>query len=199
MAKISEELSAQRSPRKGDRLLRISGGRNRAITFSDHPLQRHADIWDGYMRAGSALIRVCGSEPSECHTLIYPILFSYRHALEIAMKWIVSRYGRFAGIPEPAPEHNLWQLWGSCKRVITQISGENEDGVIDAVGSIIKEFHDVDGSALAFRYSKHRDGVCIRLPNGSVDLANLAGTMEQMARFLDGTDALLDELTSNAY
>jgi len=67
----------------------------------------HAQVlheWGGEVRyetvarpsvvAGEVLIDQCHRDPFDAHMLIYPILFCYRHALEISLKWIVQQYGR---------------------------------------------------------------------------------------------------------
>jgi hypothetical protein len=114
----------------------------------------------------------------------------------MAMKWIVSRYGGYIGVPRPQTDHNLWQLWQSCKAVIIGIGGE--DGAIPIVEQAIKDFHDLDGSALAFRYSVDKNGALIPLPDAPIDLANLRDVMVGLGHFFDGADAQLDNYVSNA-
>jgi hypothetical protein len=99
-------------PAKGDRLLRAENNWRKAITFDEHEIARHAHIWGGYIRAGAALIDQCeGTDnPLDRHELVYPILFCYRHGLELAMKWIIGRYGRFAGISRDEPQHQHHDL-----------------------------------------------------------------------------------------
>lgn len=99
-------------PKKGDRLLRAETDWRRAVTFEEHQVARHAHIWNGYMKAGATLIEQCQSSGDRVdrHELVYPILFCYRHGLELAIKWIIDRYGRYASIPrEDYAYHNLWQ------------------------------------------------------------------------------------------
>lgn len=80
--------------------------------------------------------------------MIYPILFVYRHAIELAIKWILTMYGGYG--PNDIAHHDLWQLWKLCREVI-DAAGDG-DGTIDTVEQIVKEMHDLDKSALAFRY-----------------------------------------------
>jgi len=190
--------SDYRWPRKGDRLLRDSDDWDKAINFSDQALSRHAQIWSGYMHAGDALIGVCDRTPSERNELIYPILFSYRHGLEMAMKWIISRYGRSAGVSEPELDHNLWHLWQSCKAVLEHCCPDPE-GANAIVESVVKEFHDLHRAGLSFRYSVNEHGALYPLPDGLLDLANVRDVMKGVAHFFDGTDAMLGELASYSF
>ena len=75
-------------PSKADRLLRPEGDWTKMVSFEHHDIARHVHIWDGYIRAGAALIEQCECSDSRLdrHELVYPILFCYRHGLELAMK-----------------------------------------------------------------------------------------------------------------
>lgn len=145
------------------------------------------------MLAGRSLIEACKGEPGYRPQLIYPILFCYRHGLEMAMKWIISRYGRYVGVLEAETNHDLWQLWKSCKEVIIGMSGEYK--TVTIVEKRIQEFHDLDKWALAFRYPVNKNGALIPLPD-AIDLDNLRDVMLGIDHFFVGADAELDDLRS---
>jgi hypothetical protein len=134
MPKLSLDLKFA-WPGEGDRLLAESDDWEKAAAFSRDPSSRAAHIWSGYMRAGGALIDACERDPSDRHHLIYPIMFCYRHGLEVAMKWIVGRYGPSAGVPKP--NHNLWDLWLCCKKIIIEIAGDSESKSLANVETVI--------------------------------------------------------------
>ena len=143
------------------------------------------------MSAGEALIDACQEDPRDRHFLIYPILFNYRHGIELAMKWIIMMYGRYASVSVGEIEHhNLWQLWKLCKKIVIEIGGEDE--AIPVVEQIIKDFHDLDKSALAFRYSQDKNGVLIALPDRMIDMENIRDVMEAISHFFEGADGQLD-------
>src|SRR5271170_7913980 len=85
-------------PKKGDRLLPSTDDLKTAATFTPDQLARDAFIWDGYMTAGAAMIDEAERRPHQRYTLVYPILFNYRHGLEIAMKWTIDMYGGLANV-----------------------------------------------------------------------------------------------------
>ncbi|MFZ0245591.1 MAG: hypothetical protein WAL68_07940 [Candidatus Binatus sp.] len=194
MAKISESVEI-RWPRADDRLLRKAVDWSSAITFSNYSAERHALILNGYFQAGHALVDHCQRNTYERQVMIYPILFCYRHALEMAMKWIVSSYGRPFGV-SPEPDHDLWQLWESCKAIFTQIDDEGAAVSTSTVERLVKEFHDLDIRAQAFRYSVTRKGDLLRLPDIAVDLINLRDVMQGLENFFSGADGYLDHLCS---
>ena len=129
------------------------------------------------MRAGAALIDECEREPVDRHFLVYPILFNYRHSLELAIKWIIDRYGRYARVwlGEDERDHDLWALWQLCKTVIDKVGSAGDDEALNAVERIVKDFHDLDKSSMAFRYPTTKKGKTIKLPDISIDLENMQG------------------------
>ncbi len=147
------------------------------------------------MTAGATLIDACEENAYERHFLIYPILFNYRHGIELAMKWIIAMYGRYSNVKiDDIEHHNLWQLWKLCKQILIEVGSEDE--AIPFVEQVIKDFHDLDKSALAFRYSRNKKGVLIALPDGMIDLENIRDVMEAISGFFDGADGLLDANSS---
>ncbi len=125
--------------------------------------------------------------------MIYPILFCYRHALEMNMQWIIGTYGHRYGVSLPTKkDHTLDSLWECCKTIFTD--PDNESAVVGAstVEKLIKEFHHLDTRAEAFRYPVKKDGTLIRLPNVAIDLTNLRDVMESLKNFFSGADGHLD-------
>ena len=82
--RFMDDALNSRWPTKGDQLLKVSSDRDEG--FPQDGVSRHVLLWDGYMAAGNALDDACRKDPLERHDLIYPILFCYRHGVELAMK-----------------------------------------------------------------------------------------------------------------
>jgi hypothetical protein len=195
MAKISESLEML-WPCPDDRLVRKAADWSNAVTFPDDAPQRHALIMSGYFRAAHTLVDQCSTNMYERQIMIYPILFCYRHALEMAMKWIVANYGHRFGVSLPELDHNLWQLWRACRAIFDQI--DNEDAAVgtSTVEKLLKEFHDLDTRAEAFRYPMKKDGTLIPLPSIAIDPINLRQVMQGLENFFSGADGYLDHLCS---
>ena len=188
---ILDEAQNCRWPKKGDRLFRKCQDWKRGGEFSNDATSRHVHIWDGNMRAGAILISACGEDSYECHSLIYPILFNYRHAIELAMKWIIKMYGHYSTAQiNDFEHHNLWKLWCLCKQIIVEVGSEDE--AIPIVEQVIKDFHDLDSSGQTFRYSSSKAGTLVALPEDPIDLPHIRDVMEGVAHFFDGVDGQLD-------
>ena len=92
--------------------------------------------------------------------------------------------------PHERKHHDLWQLWKLCKQIVIEVGGEDES--IPVVEQVIKDFHVLDKSALAFRYSRDKNGFLIALPDRTIDLENIRDVMEAVSGFFEGADGLLD-------
>lgn len=188
---LIDKLSKYRWPKKGDRLMHESQDWNQGVDFSGDAISRHVFIWDGYMKAGELLIEACEEHSHKRHSLIYPILFNYRHGIEVAIKWVIVQYGKYSDVKTGNIEHhNLWELWQTCKQIIIEVGSEGEE--ISHVEQVIKDFHDLDISAMAFRYPNNKNGDLFTLPDGIVELQNIREVMEGIAHFFDGVDGQLD-------
>jgi hypothetical protein len=197
MDKTSEWTDDYRSPNKGDRLLRRSDDWDRGVEFAKEPISRHVHLWDGYMTAAARLVELCSQ--GRCHYdrnfLIYPILFNYRHGLELAMKWIIVTYGGDGIDGIAGMDHGLWELWKRCCSIAEQ-HGPVDEEATGIVEQIVKDFHDLDKAGINFRYGWSKDGKEIQLPTERIDLENMRAVMQGVASYFNGLDVWLDELSS---
>ena len=193
--KLENLMAEFRWPKKGDRLLREEGDLPQNVTFAEHVVDRDVLIWDGYFKAGAMLVDQCErGDNLDRHTLVYPILYCYRHGLELAMKRIIGQYSRFAHfMPTDYMHHDLWKLWENCKTVILELGSDGKDKALRAVEKVVKEFHHLDQGSFSFRYSTDKKGMVIPLPNVPIDLSNIKNVMEGVAHFFEGVDAQLDQ------
>ncbi len=66
----------------------------------------------GYLKAGRALLEYIMINRSERDYLVYPLIFAFRHYLELRLKELTLRAGLLQGEPETiAKEHRLEHLW----------------------------------------------------------------------------------------
>jgi hypothetical protein len=179
-------------PAKGDRLFRATDDWEWRINFTDHRISRFLDIWIDYSKSGKILIEECQRDPTIREFMIYPILYCYRHSLELAMKWVIWMYGRPAGVYSgDYRDHDLWKLWTGCKKVILHFRSDGESETLRAVEQIIRDFHDWDKSSIAFRYSDDKNSLIPKLPDLTIDLDNIKNVMQAVANFFTGVDGQL--------
>lgn len=193
----THDVEQFRWPKRGDRLLKRSSGGLNQTRFEAHKETRRYFIWDGNMRAAELLISACESDRYESATLVYPILYNYRHGIELALKLIISKFGEYASVEVGDCEHhNLWKLWRVYKGIVLEL-GSDDDNTLAVVEQVIKDFHDLDKSGQAFRYADAKHGT-FDLPDYLIDLQNTRQVMKGVDNFFSGVYGQLDNRVSAA-
>lgn len=131
-----------------------------------------------------------------------PMLYCYRHYLELALKDQIDLWSRVSHLPRRArldTTHALMPLWNEVKRhqARTTPGVENGDKTIAGVERSMNEFHQYDPKSQTFRYrlnvagNKHDD----QLPK--TDLRNLIRTMRGLKNYFDVQHDVVERIESN--
>ena len=161
---------------------------------------------EGYYHAGEFLARQLLDAPSpfQAHPgMVFPMLYVYRHYIEISLKALIGVYVGLSGESvkdgfNPIKEHSLARLWNEVRRLCElaiPASPEGDTTDVD-VGRLINEFNQYDSSSQTFRYDKNRRGESVESSLPEVDLNRLMATMEKLKHYFDGSDAYADHLLS---
>lgn len=118
--------------------------------------------------------------------LVYPIVFLYRHSLELSLKWLIVSGQQLLDHPlELKHVHRLDVLWGICRKILEEIWPEGSKTDLDAVGECLKQFCIADPHSMSFRYPITKDGQPTPLSTQHINIRNLYEVMERVANFLD--------------
>lgn len=188
--KIIEELPW---PQKGDKLFKADDDwwNNACINFLFDHLEGYID---GYKRAGDLLVADIQKAQSYQDTLVYPIVFLYRHYLELRLKSLI-RDGRElldekCSVPET---HDLNNLWGECKKILLKVFPDSPTKDLFAVQDCLKQFAEVDPYSESFRYPFNKNGDKTLTGLKHINLRNLNEVMNRIASFLDATNMCISE------
>jgi len=140
------------------------------------------------------------------NTLVYPIVFNYRHYLELQLKSICTSLNYYVtskallecekGLKKIILDnHCLEAIWGKVKYLKTQLNPEDRDFIFNPkldlgkVDQCVKEFSSIDPKSFAFRYATDREGNP-SIPDEilSVDLENYIEKMDGVAMILEAVD-----------
>ena len=146
-------------------------------------------------------------------SLIYPLLFNFRHYLEVIIKDTI-RYHRiykreiFSNETGFVKEHSLIKLWNELKPYLQENYAHIDTNQTDlkAVENLLTEFNTIDNGSYSFRYpfegSKNPNTeIVYSVGTMTIDLNNLQTTIKKIQIYFEGVNwhiaALLDEaLTS---
>ncbi|MET3842248.1 hypothetical protein [Bradyrhizobium sp. OAE829] len=186
-----------RWPKHGDRVTQhISKPTDADI--SHDPYERAMYLWRGYFKAGKLLAEECEREPFDVNYLIYPMMFNYRHGLEVAMKEIISEYGCHVEVYlSDDKDHNLLELWKAFEQLNDALNPQAGGKADKAVGLLIQDFHCLDKGSVAFRYSTNKDGAKFKFASGVVTIAKLKDVMEGCQHYFEGSDEYYHALVQN--
>jgi len=134
-----------------------SGG-NVVLNFTGRPKQELALIGDVYHRAGRALVDRFGVSGAYSDLEAYPIVFLYRHAIELLIKGILTIGNDLAGLLDdesirtanPYQDHSLARHLAKIRSIFEAVEWkhafETAGMSSDQFGTIIREF---EGSLLS--------------------------------------------------
>lgn len=126
---------------------------------------------------------------------IIPILFLWRHHLEISLKAIIAEIADYEDRAKPSIEstHDLMYLWGLAKKGLGELVLADED--IKRIDRAVRSFSGFDPDSQSFRYPKLKGGQRAATGLNLMDARTLSHAMTEVAKALEiaryGLDGLL--------
>jgi hypothetical protein len=190
-------------PRPGDSIFRHGTDPDTSpdVSWPGTGLQRA--YAEGYRRAASLIVDAIleGRHLGHPDTLLYPVVFLYRHSLELQLKLLVA-----AGMYHQDGEidfkrlhttHRLDHLWERGKRLLLEIRPDAADDAspIAHLDPLVQELHDIDLGGQAFRYSLTKDAQRHDLASAprTIDLENLRDVMTRVINAVDAALCMVEE------
>jgi hypothetical protein len=173
-------------PRPGDKLFDAEGGEWSLIARLDFEHPDFAYYCPGYREAAESLIEVVSGNEDLLDFCIYPIVFLYRHYVELRLKETILYTRRLLNQEACFPNHHdLLQLWRERKQILSQARAcppEEEEAIVER---LIKELAEADPKSFAFRYPVDKKGDPALPKISHISVKNLRDTMERLGNFLD--------------
>lgn len=171
---------------------------------------------EGYLNSANNLVDIALDKGSQgdiktLDTFIFPIIFLYRHSIELSLKNI---YHRFYG-QIPDGRHDLLVLWDNIyKKVLVKLEDQsflemvkkykttfvkfNFNGIsMNEIRLMIKEINDIDLQADKFRYLMDKDAELYFINSKFIDYPNLKESMNYLYEVLDYINFVVDEYLSS--
>lgn len=196
------ELSSSPPPRKGDLLFRDGlpdWGSNACVNSTWGEDQ--VGYTEGYRRGARLLVDHVLETQRDQDYLVHPIVFLYRHHIELALKNIIERSPFLIDRPLTENEkqhlerHRLDLLWQDLKPMFTAVcksAGWNTPSKtdIEGVDDYIRQLTAMDPDSYSFRYTHSKKGNP-SLPSDlkSINLRHFAKLIERLADYFDALDA----------
>lgn len=167
----------------------------------------------GYRAAAFSLAQMVCDTYKRQDTLVYPIVYLYRHHTELVLKSITVT--AFALLDKELTEHELSilghhklnELWKNLKPLLNPVCNLVQDSLfpiedIEGIESYINQLHEYDPDGQRFRYAtvkQQKKKVRIEIPSLSKDLHHInirvfASSMEKLADYLENIDYWFGDL-----
>lgn len=185
-----------RWPKSGDDPFAMKTSAWDSARIQQNVESRFYGMVSGYRSAADSLVDRAVEDRFERDVLVYPILFLYRHAIELELKWLLSNYGRQAGIQPVWNSHELKPLWEKLLQVFEALGVEDPDETNSHVAFIVAQFSKIDPRSFSNRYPVDTKGIPIPVEREELDLAVLKDVLAGVFSFFDGCDGYLSELVA---
>jgi hypothetical protein len=131
-----------------------------------------------------------------------PIVFLYRHAIELYLKSIIlggTRISRYRNLPSPCKTevlngHKLDDLLSCVTNVLRSVWQGRTEGIgsYSEFEGIIRDFNDADPQSFAFRYPVDKKGQGSLADNFSFNIRVFAERLEPILVFLSTVNTAID-------
>jgi hypothetical protein len=200
----AEKYATPPPPRKGDKLFRgdlRDWKSNACLREGDEHAYR-----EGYRRGAQLLVEAVGETARDQDFLVYPIVFLYRHHIELALKRVVKQAPYLIERELTKVEkchletHRLDSLWQDFKPMGAAVSkaagwSELRKEDVEGIDDYIRQIAEVDPGSFSLRYSHSKSGDP-SLPSDltHINLRHFGELMDRLANYLDGLEAAMCHL-----
>ena len=152
---------------------------------------------EGYRRGAVRLVEHIVEKHRDQDFLVYPIIFLYRHHIELALKRMIARTPHLLERPlsdvekQHLGKHRLDWLWQDLKPILAAIAeaagwSPLDSADVEGVDDYIRQLSSLDPDSFCFRYWHSKKG-SRSLPEDlkHINLRHFADMMERLANYLD--------------
>jgi len=170
---------------------------NIVFNFTGRPIEDLTAFALGYQQAAHSLAGRLAQSRGYADYEGYPVLFLYRHSLELYLKAIVYRGAMLLGlVAERRPDtrdlferHELVRLLPAIRAIFKEMDGDFEGSGVASFADFegfIRAMDSIDPRSYAFRYPMNRSGEAYLPHHFVVNVVAFAEKMDRLLQFLDG-------------
>lgn len=149
---------------------------------------------EAYLQAADQLASLAASSPWQHQFLGAPILFLYRHYIELHLKSLLLDAGELLDDPQSVPpEHYVRTLWQRVRTLLFEIGRQpGEDTWFARADDIVSQFDTLDPRSFTFRYPVTTKGAPSLDQPLVFDASNVKRIVAELRTLLDGASAQID-------
>ena len=148
---------------------------------------------NGFFAAGARLVDSLKEDPLEVDLLVYPLVVTYRHGVEVALKHLCRV---LPGLCDEQAEvkltHHLLDNWKTVRRLLKKLDVDGKD--VARVDATLKEFVEIDPRGENFRYPLSKDGDRVLQETSLINVEVFGDEMGFIALYFEGCCCWADHL-----
>lgn len=174
-------------PAEGDDPYKLTESARRLIACLNFT---HDEPWyaiaEGFKMSADLAVAHVESTGHDQDFLVYPIVFSYRHYLEVMLKQLLRDLRQLFDIEDDSipGTHSLETLWNIAEPLLVQHTDDPE--TYANVRASLRRFNELDPRSDSYRYPIDRKGDPHLKGVHNIDLGQMRAVVERLAAFLDG-------------
>lgn len=161
---------------------------------------------DGYRQAALHLAEYVCDNGSGQEFLVYPIIYLYRHHIELTLKSITRTAYTLLDqavtgkSSDTLTQHDLSKLWALARPLLNPVHEMADHSAfppddLEGIDSYIRQLHEHDPDGQRFRYPTTRKGTpSLRSGLTRINIRHLSNALEKLANYLEGTDNWFGDL-----
>lgn len=157
--------------------------------------RRNLYLIDGYKLSGDILVNFFIENREKNKSLIQPIIFNYRHFIELSLKYLIKEIACATGIKKNLTGHRLKVL---MKKVIVELKKNNknnnnfeEEEYFIHFKKIVMWFDRIDENSIIHRYTVETNGEPVEVTDAFLDVLSMRFSIEYVYNcIIDKTQSL---------
>jgi hypothetical protein len=185
--------------------LRRPGDDNTVFNWVSSDEKKHVEyrlMGKAYFNAAKVLVRKWSRSTALTDFDAYPIIFLYRHALELLIKSVVvagrTRLAiRDGGIEKALRGHSLTKLWPIATSIFDRMGwakNTSEGASLHKKGKMVQELDSVDPLSMSFRYPRDKGGSDLLPRHFTFNVPQSAKLINSLCADLLGAAVAIDHL-----
>ncbi len=131
-------------------------------------------------------------------SLVFPIVFLYRHYVELRLKELLQSAERYLDLTQGwESNHDIGALWAHLARLLPEIFPDEPEADLKNAGRLLLELAGVDPFSFQFRYPEGTKGQKYLEDFERLDIVSFIDAMRRLSAFLDGASMALSVYTEN--
>lgn len=147
----------------------------------------------GYKSAADVLADRIERDPWRESRIAAPMLFLYRHSIELHLKSLLVDAGELLDEPQEIPPlHYLQQLWGRVRELLLRIDPDSAGEWFKRADQIICDFDALDQGSFACRYPVNKANSPSLPPEFRIEAGIVRQMIAELGILLEGASAQID-------